>query len=150
MIPEAIGLGLIISLIFSETLGLTAGGMVVPGYMALMLHQPLTIVWTIVVALASLGALNALGRFVFIYGRRRFAMVILIGFILGEVSRRLLVIALPHFPVEVQVVGYIIPGLIANWMERQGIIRTLCVMLVTAVFVKLLLILLAGGKPILL
>jgi len=36
--------GLVISLIFSETLGLAAGGMVVPGYLALMIHEPLRIV----------------------------------------------------------------------------------------------------------
>lgn len=149
MVAEAIGLGLIISLVFSETLGVTAGGMVVPGYIALMLHQPLAIGWTIVLSIATLLTLNLISNFMFIYGKRRFVVVILIGFIYGEISRRLLVFTLPRFTVELQVVGYIIPGLIANWMERQGIIRTLCVMLVTAVFVRLVLILLSGGKPIL-
>lgn len=149
MVAQAIGLGLVISLIFSETLGLTAGGMVVPGYIALMLDHPLTIAWTIVIAIASLLTLNLLSNLMFIYGKRRFVLVILIGFIYGEISRRLLVFTLPKFTLELQVVGYIIPGLITNWMERQGVILTLCIMLVTAVFVRLLLILLTGGKLIL-
>lgn len=149
MVTQAIGLGLVISLVFSETLGVTAGGMVVPGYIALMLHQPLAIAWTIVLSIATLLTLNLLSNFMFIYGKRRFVLVILIGFIYGELSRRLLIFSLPKFTVELQAVGYIIPGLIANWMERQGIIRTLCVMLVTAVFVRLVLILLTGGKLIL-
>src|SRR6267143_394130 len=38
MVEQAVGLGLVISLIFSETLGLAAGGMVVPGYVALLFH----------------------------------------------------------------------------------------------------------------
>ena len=50
---EAIGLGLLISLFFSETLGLAAGGMVVPGYVALMLHHPLRILGTVGVSLAT-------------------------------------------------------------------------------------------------
>ena len=34
--PEiAIGLGIILSLFFTETLGVTAGGVIVPGYIAL-------------------------------------------------------------------------------------------------------------------
>ena len=39
----------------------------------------------------------------------------------------------------------VIPGLIANWMERQGLWSTLCVMTTTAVLVRLLLMILNGG-----
>ena len=49
MVEEAIGLGLVISLMFSETLGLAAGGMVVPGYLALLIHEPLRIIGTVLV-----------------------------------------------------------------------------------------------------
>ena len=50
MVEQAIGLGLVVSLIFSETLGLAAGGMVVPGYLALMIHEPLRTAGTVVCA----------------------------------------------------------------------------------------------------
>ena len=53
MIESAIGLGLFISLIFSETLGVAAGGMVVPGYLALMVHDPMRIAGTIIVSLVT-------------------------------------------------------------------------------------------------
>lgn len=148
MVAEAVGLGLIISLIFSETLGLTAGGMVVPGYIALMLDHPLRIVGTIIISIATLLTLRLLSNLMFIFGKRRLVITLLIGFIYGELSRRLFMITIPRFTLEFQVIGYIIPGLIANWMERQGTIKTLSVMLVTAVFVRLLLILLTGGKLI--
>ena len=42
-------------------------------------------------------------------------------------------------------IGNIIPGLIANWMDRQGVIRTVSVVILTAVMVKLSTILLFGG-----
>ena len=122
MIEQAVGLGLVVSLIFSETLGLAAGGMVVPGYLALMIHEPMRIVGTVAVSLLTLGTLKLLSRYTLIYGRRRIVVAVLIGFV--------------------------IPGLIANWMERQGVIQPICVMTTTAVLVRLLLMLLNGGALI--
>jgi len=148
MVEEAIGLGLAISLIFSETLGLAAGGMVVPGYLALMIHEPMRIVGTVAVALLTLGTLKLLSRYTLIYGRRRIVVSVLIGFIFGALSRDLLVFKLHDAPVDLRTIGFVIPGLIANWMERQGVIQTVCVMTTTAVLVRLLLMLINGGNLI--
>jgi poly-gamma-glutamate biosynthesis protein PgsC/CapC len=143
---EAVGLGLVVSLLFSETLGLAAGGMVVPGYLALMIHQPLRVVGTIAVALVTLALLKLVSRYAVVFGRRRIVLAILIGFALGSLSRRLLVFDVHGVPLDFQVVGFVIPGLIANWMERQGVVQTLCVMITTAVLVRLMLMLLTGGN----
>ena len=148
MIEAAIGLGLVISLIFSETLGLAAGGMVVPGYLALMLHEPLRIVGTMGCALLTLGALKLLSQYTFIYGRRRIVVAVLIGFVFGALSRDLLNFRWHDAPLDLRTIGFVIPGLIANWMERQGVLQTLCVMATTAVLVRLLLMLLGGGALI--
>ena len=40
----AIGLGMVISLFLTETLGVMAGGIIVPGYFALYLHNPIKII----------------------------------------------------------------------------------------------------------
>ncbi len=148
MVEEAIGLGLAISLIFSETLGLAAGGMVVPGYLALMIHEPLRILGTVLMSLLTLGVLKLLSRYALVYGRRRIVVSVLIGFVFGSLSRNLLVFKLRDLPVDLRTVGFVIPGLIANWMERQGVIQTVCVMTTTAVLVRLLLMLLNGGNLI--
>jgi len=148
MVETAIGLGLVISLVFSETLGLAAGGMVVPGYLALMIHEPLRILGTTVCALLTLGLLKLLSRFVLIYGRRRIVVSILIGFIFGALSRDLLLMRPGGTSLDMRTIGFVIPGLIANWMERQGVIQTLCVMTTTAVVVRLLLMLINGGNLI--
>jgi gamma-polyglutamate biosynthesis protein CapC len=145
LIIQAVGLGLVISLVFSETLGLAAGGMVVPGYMALMIHQPGRIVGTILVALATLGALKIVSSFAFVYGRRRIVFTILLGFVFGWLSRDLLVLRLESLHLEFQTIGLILPGLIANWMERQGVIPTISMMIIAAVFIRLLLMILSGG-----
>jgi len=146
---QSVGLGLVVSLIFSETLGLAAGGMVVPGYMALMIHDPARIAGTILVSLMTYYTIRVISNFVFIYGRRRTVIIIITGFIFGWLSREFLIFGLPGGQtLEFQAIGYIIPGLIANWMERQGVIQTLSTMVVAAVFVRLLLMIFTGGKVI--
>lgn len=149
LMMQSVGLGLVVSLIFSETLGLAAGGMVVPGYLALMIHDPARIAGTILVSLVTYYAIRILSNFMFIYGRRRTVIIIITGFIFGWISREFLVIGLPNGQtLEFQAIGYIIPGLIANWMERQGVVQTLATMVIAAVFVRLLLMILSGGKVI--
>lgn|SRR5215813_12624347 len=148
MVEEAIGLGLVISLMFSETLGLAAGGMVVPGYIALMVHEPLRVAGTIAIALLTLLALRLLSTRIYIYGLRRIVTAVLIGFVLGALSRQAPAIEMGGAEIDVSAVGYVIPGLLAHWMERQGILQTLCVMTTTAILVRLLLMLIGGGDLI--
>lgn len=148
MVEEAIGLGLVISLLFSETLGLAAGGMVVPGYLALMIHEPFRILGTVATGLATLGIIRLLGRFMLIYGRRRIVVALLAGFAVGALSRDYLVIQAGSAMIDARTIGYVIPGLMANWMDRQGVVPTMCVMTTTAVLVRLLLMLISGGELI--
>ena len=148
MVEEAVGLGLVISLIFSETLGVAAGGMVVPGYLALMIHQPLRIIGTIAAALATLGAMKVFSRYMLIYGRRRIVVAVLIGFAIGALTREIFPFYVEETGLDLRAVGFVIPGLMANWMERQGVLPTLAVMTTTTVLVRLLLVLLNGGFPI--
>ena len=138
-----IGLGIILSLLLSETLGVTAGGIIVPGYISLYLHQPLQIIITFVVAIIVWAIIQILGKKVFLYGKRRIVLALILGFFFGFLSRNF--IYLPSEIGSVAVIGNIIPGLIANWMDRQGVIRTLSVVILTAVIVKLAIILLFGG-----
>ncbi|UCE68012.1 MAG: poly-gamma-glutamate biosynthesis protein PgsC [Candidatus Zixiibacteriota bacterium] len=146
---QSVGLGLVVSLVFSETLGLAAGGMVVPGYMALMIHDPWRIAGTIAVSLLTYYTIMLLSNYMFIYGRRRTVMIIIVGFLYGWLSRQFFIFGLPGgISLEFQAIGFIIPGLIANWMERQGIIQTLTTMIVAAIFVRLLLIIFSGGEVI--
>ncbi len=148
IIIQAIGIGLVLSLVFSETLGLAAGGMVVPGYAALMIHHPLRIAGTILVSLLTFLAMKFISNYMFIYGRRRTVLVILLGFLFGWLSRELLVIKTTSFTLELQTIGLIIPGLIANWMERQGVVKTITTLIIAAVFIRLVLMIVTGGEVI--
>lgn len=143
MVEISIGLGIILSLVLSEALGVTAGGIIVPGYIALFLHQPIQVVSTFTVAVIVLIIIKLLSRVMFLYGKRRIVLALILGFFFGYLSR---IIYIDTESINnVAVIGNIIPGLIANWMDRQGVIRTLSVVLLTAVIVKLMVMIIFGG-----
>ena len=148
MVEIAIGLGVVFSLFFNEVFGAAAGGIVVPGYIALNLHEPYRILGTLVVAFLAFFTIKLASQFIFIYGRRRLVLAILLGFIYGYISRQLILYEVFSLDFRMQAVGFIIPGLIANWMERQGIIKTFSIMFLTAVIVRLLLMIIMGGEVI--
>jgi len=143
MAEVSIGLGIVLSLVLSETLGVTAGGIIVPGYVSLFLHQPLQVLATFLVAILVWFIIQVLGKFIFLYGKRRIVLALILGFFFGYISRNLIFIQADLG--SVAVIGNIIPGLIANWMDRQGVVRTVSVVLLTAVIVKLAVILIFGG-----
>jgi poly-gamma-glutamate biosynthesis protein PgsC/CapC len=148
----AIGVGLAVSLLFSELFGLAAGGMVVPGYFALHLTQPLAVVLTLGAALVTYGLVYAMSMIVIIYGKRRTVMMILVGFLVGIVLQRIPIGAVQSLetmeqmyqfqPTELRVIGYIIPGLLAIWIDRQGLVETVSILLTASVVVRLMLIVL--------
>ena len=138
--PEiAIGIGIILSLFFTETLGVTAGGVIVPGYIALYLHDPKMVLGTFAISLVTYWIILFLSKFMLIYGKRRLVLSLLIGFFIGFWVKE------NYASGELYVIGNIIPGLIASWMDRQGISRTISVILITASIVYLCMMLLYKG-----
>jgi poly-gamma-glutamate biosynthesis protein PgsC/CapC len=81
-----------------------------------------------------------------IFGRRRTVMMILVGYLLGALVRMFFGSLLTDMQSEVVVIGYIIPGLIAIWMDRQGLVETLTALLTASVVVRLLLIIFVGAE----
>ena len=148
MVEIAVGLGVVFSLLFTEFFGVAAGGIVVPGYVALELHDPYRLIGTLTVAFATFLILRGLSQFLFIYGRRRMVLAILIGFVLGSLSRQLIVHRAFDLDIQLQDIGFIIPGLIANWMERQGLFETIAGVVIASCFVRLLLMIFIGGEII--
>lgn len=145
LIAEAIGLGLVASLLFTEAIGFAAGGFVVPGYIALYLDRPYQLLGTVVAALVTYGCLKLAARHLLIYGRRTLVLAVLLGFIFGRLTTHLPTFGLASVEGALTAIGFIIPGLLAYWMTRQGILQTLSAMCVAAVLVRLALIILHGG-----
>jgi poly-gamma-glutamate biosynthesis protein PgsC/CapC len=144
MLETAIGIGITVNLLLTEVFGLASAGLVVPGYLALYLWQPSRLVATALLALVTWAVVRfGLARLVVLYGRRRFGVTVLVGFLLNLLALRLLRM-MPVEPVDMRAIGFIIPGLIANQALVQGVWPTLVLTALAAAIVRLVLFL-AGG-----
>ena len=141
MITLSIGIGLVVGFVLSELTGLSAGGLVVPGYLALYLDQPVRVASTIVVALLTYSIVLLLSRIMLLYGRRRFMASVLIGFGLTWLTA-MLPGQIPFARADLQAIGHIIPGLIANEAAKCGVLRTFGSALLAAMIVRSILLLL--------
>lgn len=120
MYHEIVLAGVALSLIFSELTGLSPAGLVVPGYIALSLQTPQRVVYTLALAFAAWGIAKILARFMILYGRRRFAVLILLAFTVD-----LAVTSLGLLSYDPGVIGVLVPGIIAQEMEKQGGLKSL-------------------------
>jgi poly-gamma-glutamate biosynthesis protein PgsC/CapC len=149
LLSVAIGVGLVVSLAFSEMFGLAAGGMVVPGYFALYLNRPVDILLTVIAAIATYSVVHLMSTFVIVYGKRRTVLMILVGYLIRTVMDLipydLAQVVDVSGAAEFAVIGYIIPGLIAIWIDRQGLVETLSALMSASVVVRLVLILVFGA-----
>ncbi len=145
MIVVAVGLGMVLNFLLTETIGLAAGGVVVPGYIALSLHKPDMVLSTILVALVTFIIVKVLSNYILLYGRRMLILCIIIGYLIGYLTRLYPTLSYETLNFDITTIGFVVPGLIAYWMHRQGIIETVSTMLIAAVFVRFTLIIITGG-----
>ncbi|MGM0601953.1 MAG: poly-gamma-glutamate biosynthesis protein PgsC [Bacillota bacterium] len=140
MIIESVGIGILLSFIFTEITGFYTGGIIVPGYLAFFWQAPYRILATVLTSLLTYYIVKLLSNYVIMYSRRRFTACVIIGYLIGWFYRSLFI---EYFPIteDLRVIGYIIPGLLANDMLRQGITATLSSLAVVSIFVRLLMLL---------
>lgn len=130
----AVVLSVILGFLSSEFLGLASGGLISAGYLSLYVTSPWRIVATLVLAVLIHFLVKLLDQFVFLYGRRRFMACILLSVVLSWVLIRFIG---SYIGVDLRIIGYLIPGLIANDMQRQGVLKTLLVVMIITVLVFL-------------
>jgi len=136
---ETILAGVLISLLYTEFTGLSAG-LIVPGYLALCLHSPWRIVDTLVIAAVAVGICKLLSKSMILYGRRRFAFLLVLTFFLSLLAQEISL-----FPSGGIVIGTLIPGIIAREFDRQGFADTLLSLALTTGLVAAILLVLGGS-----
>lgn len=139
MYHETILAGVLISLLYTEFTGLSAG-LIVPGYLALCLHSPWRIVDTLVIAAVAVGICKLLSKSMILYGRRRFAFLLVLTFFLSLLAQEISL-----FPSGGIVIGTLIPGIIAREFDRQGFADTLLSLALTTGLVAAILLVLGGS-----
>ncbi|MFO7733022.1 MAG: poly-gamma-glutamate biosynthesis protein PgsC [Candidatus Aminicenantes bacterium] len=128
MIIETLLVGLVLALLWAELTDISPGGIIVAGYFALYLGQPLRVAATLAAALLTVALYRLLARNLILFGRRRFAVMVLAGALLSQAWS----MALPHVfeaPLELRVIGWVIPGILASSLVRQKPLPTLASLL---------------------
>jgi gamma-polyglutamate biosynthesis protein CapC len=143
VLTAALIIGVVVSLLLTELVGLSPGGIIVPGYVALLLDRPTAPLGFLLIAFAAFGVLRAFGTQLMLYGSRRFTVAILAGLTLSLGAQWVSpLLALTHVPdyVEWAGIGFIVPGLLAHQFDRQGVLPTLLMLAIAAPLVRLVLI----------
>ncbi|ADK08307.1 TPA: capsular polyglutamate amide ligase/translocase CapC [Bacillus anthracis] len=121
----ALVLGVTLSLIFTERTGILPAGLVVPGYLALVFNQPVFMLVVLFISILTYVIVTyGVSRFMILYGRRKFAAMLITGICL----KLLFDYCYPVMPFEIfefRGIGVIVPGLIANTIQRQGLPLTI-------------------------
>ncbi len=132
---ESLTVGLVIGFVFWETIGLSAGGLVVPGYIALQLDRPADLLVTLGTSLLTWVSVKALSRYAIVFGRRRFILAVLVGFSWLWLLRSFAPLVAAPGPGG-EAFGLVVPGLIASEMDRQRVLPTVLALLVVSALVR--------------
>lgn len=137
MTYETLFIGLLVAVLYVEIFGIFPGGIIVPAYIALYLDQPLRVLVTLAIAILCILIYRFLSRYMILFGKRRFVTFIFLGAVLAQ----LWAVLFPQFFSEsfgLRAIGWIIPGLLANNLERQRFVPTLASLFSVSVFTYVL------------
>ncbi len=124
MILETLFVGLVLALLWAEITDVAPGGLIVAGYFALYLDRPLRMAATLAAALLALAVYKVLAGRLVLFGRRRFVLLVLAGAVISQAWLVVLPGALDA-RVELRVIGWVVPGILASSLVRQKVLPTL-------------------------
>lgn len=124
MLLEIFFIGLVVGFIYYEVTGITPGGVIAPAYFAMFIDQPQKILMTILIAFAVWQIVKFSSSYFIIFGRRRLLLCLVLGFCIKLIVATW-VQPLNILQLDLQSIGYIIPGLIANDFGKQSVLNTI-------------------------
>ncbi|AGL01759.1 poly-gamma-glutamate biosynthesis protein PgsC [Desulfoscipio gibsoniae] len=128
MLFTAIGtviiLGVILSLLFTEITGILPAGLIVPGYLVLLIDLPQAIFLTFFISILTYLIVNfGVSKVTILYGKRKFVAMIAVSVVLQLILYTILPFDYRYLS-GLAAVGIVVPGLLANTIQRQGIATT--------------------------
>lgn len=138
MSSDIIVFGIILSILFYEFTEISPGGLIVPAYISFYINTPNKVVITLIVSFITYLIVLWLSNKIIIYGRRKFAIYIVITFIVKEIFSLISPIALEYNMVLLSgtIIGILIPALIARDIECNGAVKTFCSLIILSIFIK--------------
>lgn len=133
MSEEIIVLGVVLSVIFYEITGISPGGIIVPGYLSFFLDNPKRIIITIGISIATVIIVKIMSNYMIIYGRRKFIIFIVIAFFIKYI--------LGYLSLGIEsgmVIGILIPGILAQEIERNGYLDTLSATAILSIIIRVI------------
>ncbi len=130
-------LGVIISIIFYEITDISPGGIIVPGLMVLYIQEPERMIYTVIVAVITYYLVRFLSKYLIIFGKRRFVVMIFVS-ILINVLLDLVIGITTNNMINISIIGYTIAGLIANDFHKQGLRRTIPALAICVAIIELI------------
>lgn len=117
----ALIIGVFISLVVEELVGVSTGGMITPAILALHLQNIDVVIYIFLISfLTYLIVEKFLTRHLVLYGKRKFAFMILVALLIKIIGDQLYPM-LPFAALAFRGVGAIVPALMANTYAKQGI-----------------------------
>jgi len=145
-------LGIVVSTIIYKRSGLTLGGVIVCGYLALFIGQPIHIIVTLAISYITYQIVyKVLQQRFMLNGRKLFEVEILIGLVF-QVLWITLIRLFGMMNIDLTIlyaIGFVLPGVIAHDMGRQGARNTLGSILLGVSIVSLIIFPLAAIEELL-
>lgn len=120
---ELVFVALLATLLFAGVTGIYPGGLIVPSYLVLFVDQPSRLLGTLVAAGLTLLCYKLASRFLIIFGKRMFVFMVLVGALWTFCWLQVFPLLYPA-SLEFRVIGWVVPGLIANNFQKQGVVST--------------------------
>ena len=139
MANDIIIFGIILSIIFYEITEISPGGLIVPPYIAFYINTPQRIIITIIAGILTFLIVKFISNHTIIYGRRKFALCIMISFMIRLILKYFNIYIVNEYEIYIlggSVIGVIIPGIMAQEMDRHGIVRTVSSLMILSIFIK--------------
>jgi len=142
LLIESIGISVVISILLSELVGISAAGIVVPGYLAYYMNQPVHLSIILMATLYTFLLERLISKITILYGKRLMALDILSSFIFVYAFENFIFwIGFP-IPVIMDTVGYFIPALIVIFIGVNGFLNTILSLCLLTLIVRIILLLL--------
>lgn len=141
VVRVALVVGVVVSIVFYERVQLTTGGAIVPAYLAMFLPAPVFVVTTLLSAwLTYLVVSVVLAKRLILYGRRKFEVEMLVGLFFVAIGTGAMLVLRDESPLYYGLagIGFLVPGVIAHDMFRQGPRKTLLALSATTTIVALI------------
>lgn len=130
-------LGIMVSIIFYEITQISPGGIIVPGLLAMYINQPQRIIYTIIVAIVTYFIVKFISRYVIVFGKRRFVLMIIISIVINLILE-LIITGISINLLSISIIGYTIAGLIANEVSKQGLKKTIPALVIVMCIIELI------------